>query len=517
MKDVKVIPGEEVITQHKLVVCDLNIKPEREVKTPYIPRLKVWKLKDPDIRSDFMLAVTEKSTDCRSNDVEVGWFKLKELLLKSTEKVCGWTKARPQRTTTWWWNSEVDKTIKQKRHLWKEWKQGRCSKEKYLEAKRSAKKSVYSAQTKAATEQFGNLSTKSSQNNAFRVAKQMKKASSDVIGDTCVKNDDGTLVFGDDEKLKAWKQHYERLLNVEFPWESDNLDMGSPKEGPVPLIKKSAVEEALKKMKDGKAPGFSGVVFEMLNASGDTGLILFTELLNNIIKEEKVPGDWEKSIIINLFKGKGDAVERGNFRGLKLLEHLMKVFEKVIESHIRDVINIDDMQFGFMPGKGTMDAVFMVRQVQERFLDKRKDLFFTFVDLEKAFDRVPRLVVKWALRRLGVDEWIIRVVMAMYENAESAVNINGTIGDVFPVKVGVHQGSVLSLLLFIIVLEALSREFRTGLPWELLYADDLVLMAESFEELETKFLKWKTGMEQKGLCVNADKTKVMVARYDSEP
>ena len=93
----------------------------------------------------------------------------------------------------------------------------------------------------------------------------------------------------------------------------------------------------------------------------------------------------------------------------------------------------------------------------------------------------------WALRKVGLEEWIIQVVKAMYENAKSTVNINGTIGDSFPVKVGVHQGSVLSPLLFIIVLEALSREFRTGLPWELLYADDLVLMADSIEELEILF------------------------------
>ena len=80
---------------------------------------------------------------------------------------------------------------------------------------------------------------------------------------------------------------------------------------------------------------------------------------------------------------------------------------------------------------------------------------------------------------VGLEEWIIRVVTAMYENAKSAVNINGTIGDPFPVKVGVHQ--VQSPLLFITVLETLSREFRTGLHWELLYADDLVLMADSIE------------------------------------
>ena len=191
-------------------------------------------------------------------------------------------------------------------------------------------------------------------------------------------------------------------------------------------------------MKDGKAAGVSGIVAEMLKASGEAGLELFIELFNHIVKEEKVPSDREMSVIINCFKGKGDAVERGNFRGLKLLDHLMKVFERVIEKYIREAVNIDDMQFGFMLGKGTMDAIFITRVVQERFLAKKKDLYFTFVDLENAFDRVPRQVATWALRKVGLE------VKAMHGNAKSAVNINGTIGDPFPVKVGVHQGSVLA-------------------------------------------------------------------------
>ena len=77
------------------------------------------------------------------------------------------------------------------------------------------------------------------------------------------------------------------------------------------------------------------------------------------------------------------------------------------------------------------------------------------------------------------------------------------------VGVGVHQGSVLSPLLFIIVFEALSREFRTGCPWELLYADDLMISAESMEELLVKVQTWKTEMEKKGLRVNMGKTKIM--------
>ena len=76
-------------------------------------------------------------------------------------------------------------------------------------------------------------------------------------------------------------------------------------------------------------------------------------------------------------------------------------------------------------------------------------------------------------------------------------------------KVGVHQGSVLSPLLFIIVLEALSREFRAGVPWEDLYAD-IVIIADSLEKCVRRLLIWKEAMEKKGLRVNAGKTKVMI-------
>ena len=107
-----------------------------------------------------------------------------------------------------------------------------------------------------------------------------------------------------------------------------------------------------------------------------------------------------------------------------------------------------------------------------------KDLYFAFVDLEKAFDCVPRKVLWWAMRRVGVDEWLIRTIQAMYTNAKSSVRINGRFSSCFDVQVGVQQGSVLSPLLFIIVMEALSRHFWTGCPWELLYADDLVIITE---------------------------------------
>src|SRR5664279_2582017 len=174
------------------------------------------------------------------------------------------------------------------------------------------------------------------------------------------------------------------------------------------------------------------------------------------------------------------------YRGIKLLGHVMKILERVIEKRVRCKVSINDMQFGFMPGKGTTDAIFIVRQIQERFLEKKRDLWMAFLDLEKAFDRVPREVVWWALRRLGVEEWLVTIIKVMYTGVTTAVRMKNGESTGFEVKVGVHQGSVLNPLLFIIVLESLSKEFSAGLPWELLYADDLCLIAETEEELMEK-------------------------------
>ena len=75
-------------------------------------------------------------------------------------------------------------------------------------------------------------------------------------------------------------------------------------------------------------------------------------------------------------------------------------------------MSIDNMQFGFMSGKGTTDAIFIMRQVQEKHQAKKKKLYYAFVDLEK---ELYREVVIWALRKMGVDEWLIRTVMALLE------------------------------------------------------------------------------------------------------
>jgi hypothetical protein len=109
-----------------------------------------------------------------------------------------------------------------------------------------------------------------------------------------------------------------------------------------------------------------------------------------------------------------------------------------------------------------MDAVFLVRQIQENFLEKNRKLWMAFVDLEKAYDRTPRELVWWALRRKQVPETLIELIKTLYSNPMSIVKTAVGNTDPFAVEVGLHQGSALSPLLFIIVMEEITKDIKLG-------------------------------------------------------
>ena len=154
----------------------------------------------------------------------------------------------------------------------------------------------------------------------------------------------------------------EKLLNEENEWDHDVSC--EKKEGPHCCISKEEMRNALQNMKNGKVAGSSKIVSEMLKAAGDQDIEWLCELCNAIIVEREIPEDWKQTILLPIFKGKGAPLECGSYSAIKLLDPGMKVLERVLEKRIREQVNIDDMQFGFTPGKGTTDATFIVRQLQ---------------------------------------------------------------------------------------------------------------------------------------------------------
>ena len=107
----------------------------------------------------------------------------------------------------------------------------------------------------------------------------------DVVGDKPVNNDAGEMSISEDSKQKAWLEHYQRLLNVEFDWDPDHLSYQPPVEGPPIPITIDMVKKAISQMKAGKAPGPSGIVVEMIRAAGDMGASMICDLAAAIIRQ----------------------------------------------------------------------------------------------------------------------------------------------------------------------------------------------------------------------------------------
>lgn len=121
-----------------------------------------------------------------------------------------------------------------------------------------------------------------------------------------------------------------------------------------------------------------------------------------------------------------------------------------------------------------------------------------FVDLEKAYDRVPRKVLWWAMREKGMPEKYVRLIQSMYDRASTHVRSEAGVTDKFNVAVGLHQGSALSPYLFLLVMDALTSNIQEEAPWCMLFADDIVLVGENALEVQSRLGKWQEKLESVG-------------------
>jgi hypothetical protein len=148
----------------------------------------------------------------------------------------------------------------------------------------------------------------------------------------------------------------------------------------------------------------------------------------------------------------------------------------------------------------------------ERCREQKKDLHMIFIDLKKAYDKVPRNVMWWALQKHKVSSKYITLIKDMYDNVVTSVRTSGGDTNDFPVNIGLHQGSALSPYLFALMMDEVTRDIQGDIPWCMLFVDDVVLMDESRTGVDQKLELWRRILEAK--CFRLSRSKMEYIKCD---
>lgn len=348
---------------------------------------------------------------------------------------------------------------------------------------------VARAQAAAKQDLYEELETSDDCARIFKIAAMRKNLAKGLTLPKYIENEQGRLLTQESDICSRWKEYTEHLLNEEFSRTS--VKTKNPVFGPVELISLEEVEAAVQKMKKNKAVGPDGIPAGFWKKCGEVGSKFLQILFNKILHGEPMPDDFRKSYVLPFYKNKGDARKCGNYRGIKLMCHTMKIWERIIiiDTRLKAQVSIHKNQCGFIGGKSTTDAVQAMRIVMEKHRDAQEDLHFVFIDLEKAFDRVPRDLTWSSLRAQGVEEACVRVLMDMYRDARTEVRCTSGTSEEFLIRVGVHQGSVCSMLLFNIVMNYLTESLMDDLLLTMLFANDILLVSNDVSTLQESLNK----------------------------
>ena len=232
----------------------------------------------------------------------------------------------------------------------------------------------------------------------------------------------------------------------------------------------------MQRMKNGKAVGPDGTPVKVGKYLGECALKFLTKLYNRTRESERMPEEWRDSMLIPIFKNKGDVQSSSNYGGITLISHTMKLWERRVEKKLRSDLKFSNQQYGFMPGKSNKNAE-----------------------------------VWYCMINSGFAEKYVRIVQDMYDGSTTAVRCAVGVTEGFEVKLALHQGSALSPCLFAMVMDRMTDEIREEATWTMMFPDDIVICSESKEQVEEKLESWIYALERRGMTVNMIKTKYLCA------
>ena len=156
----------------------------------------------------------------------------------------------------------------------------------------------------------------------------------------------------------------------------------------VQKISAEDVRAAMNRMKIGKAVGPDDIPVEVWRCLGELAVDFLTRLFNKILEDERMPDEWRRNVLVPIFKNKGNVQSCSNYRGIKLISHTTKLWERVVEARLRREVTISEQQYGFMPRKSTTDVMLALRVLMEKYREGQKELHCVFFGPVKPVDKV---------------------------------------------------------------------------------------------------------------------------------
>ena len=280
---------------------------------------------------------------------------------------------------------------------------------------------------------------------------------------------------------------------------------------------------ACKNLKNNKTSAYDMIKNEMIKSAMPYISKTVVKVFNILLNTGKFPESWTDGIIVPIYK-QGNSADPNNYRGITLSSCLGKLFCHVLNERISKFLDnksfIRKEQAGFRKNHRTSDQIFILKTIIDKYIHKDGEdnkIYACFIDFRKAFDTVCHDGLLLKLQRAGINGNIYELIKSMYQNASSRVKCKNTLTDSIAIKQGVHQGSVLSPLLFNIFINDIGNTLiANDAPVvydskvnHLLYADDLVLLSTTEEELQRNINRILDYCKMWGLTINTDKTKVM--------
>ena len=269
-----------------------------------------------------------------------------------------------------------------------------------------------------------------------------------------INDEDGNPCTSPAAQQQRWRRHFSSVLNMQSQYDPEEL--GKVRQRPLrpELAEKPSMREltkAIGKLKNSKAGGSSGLLPEMVKAACDNEefKVLLLDLTHTVWEERRAPKEWADAILVPIPK-KGNLRNCHNWRGIALLEVVGKVVARILQERLQQLAKeeLPESQCGFRKGRGCSDMIFTVRQLAEKAIEHQSKQFFLFVDLQKAYDSVPRMAMWRALEKLGVPDCIIDIIRSFHDGMHVQVRVNGRTLEEIPVENGLRQGCTMAPVLF---------------------------------------------------------------------